>query len=98
MTFIQIIEFTTTEIDDFNGEFDNWKARTEGGRIPHRAVLCHDRDLEDGYLLTVEFSSYDVAMANSARPETAAFAAFLSELSTGSLRFRNLEVLRTADL
>ncbi|MGI8793817.1 MAG: hypothetical protein ACR2H3_11700 [Acidimicrobiales bacterium] len=98
MTFTQIIEFSTTRIDAFNAEFDAWKAHTEGPRIPHRAVLSRDRDVEDGDLVTLQFSSYDVAMANSARPETAAFAAFLSRLSTGPMRFRNLDVLRTEDL
>jgi hypothetical protein len=98
VTFIQIIEFSTTQIDDFNAEFEAWKVRTEGQRIPHRAILSRDRDVEEGHLLTVEFSSYDVAMANSGRPETAAFAAFLSRLSEGPVRFRNLDVLRTEDL
>jgi hypothetical protein len=98
MNFTQIIEFSTNRIDEFNANLDAWMARTEGHRIPHRAVLRRDRDSENVYLLTVEFSSYELAMENSSRPETGAFAAFLTEISDGALEFRNLEVLRQEDL
>src|SRR5436190_6708819 len=98
MKFTQIIEFSTTRIDEFNANLDAWKARTEGRRIPHRAVLRRDRDAKDLYLLMVEFSSYETGMENSSRPETGAFAAFLNELSDGDLKFRNLDVLREEDL
>jgi hypothetical protein len=98
MKFVQIIEFTTSRIDDFNARLDDWMARTEGHRIPHRAVLRKDRDAEDLYLLMVEFSSYDRGMENSGRPETGEFAAFLAEISEGALKFRNFDVLREEDL
>jgi hypothetical protein len=57
-----------------------------------------DRDLENVYLLLVEFSSYEDGMENSSRPETGAFSAFLSEISDGALKFRNLDVPRAEDL
>jgi hypothetical protein len=97
MRFTQIIEFTTSRIDEFNARLDAWKDETKGRRIPHRAVLRRDRDDENTYLLLVEFSSYDTGMENSGRPETGAFAAFLGELSEGPLKFRNLDVLREED-
>jgi hypothetical protein len=96
--FRQIIEFRTSRIDDFNAHLDAWISETEGQRIPHRAVVCHDRDAENTYLLTVEFSSHAVAMENSGRPETGEFAAFLTSLCDGPLEFRNLDVLRADDL
>lgn len=98
MKFAQIIEFRTSRIDEFNGRLDDWKAKTEGHRIPHRAVLRRDRDAEDRYLLMVEFSSYDRGMENSGRSETGEFAAFLSEISESALTFRNLDVLPEEDL
>ena len=98
MKFAQIIEFTTTRIDEFNANLDAWMAKTDGHRIPHRAVLRSDRDTDNVYLLMVEFSSYEVGMENSSRPETGEFAAFLGELSEGELKFRNLDVLREEDL
>src|SRR4051812_5283115 len=98
MKFAQIIEFRTSRIDDFNAKLDDWKVRTAGRRIPHRAALSRDRDAVDTYLLTVEFASHDEGMANSDRPETADFAAFLSDISEGGLTFRNLDVMREEQL
>ena len=60
--------------------------------------MRQDRDSENVYLLLVEFSSYEVGMENSSRPETAEFAAFLATLCDGPLTFRNLDVLREEDL
>ena len=98
MKFAQIIEFTTGRIDDFNTRLDEWTARSEGHRIPHRAVLRRDRDTPDRYLLMVEFASYEQGMENSSRPETGEFAAFLAGISDSALTFRNLDVLREEDL
>ena len=52
-------------------------------------MLRKDRDAQNVYLLMVEFSAYDQAMENSSRPETAAFAAFLADISDSPLTFRN---------
>jgi hypothetical protein len=98
MKFAQIIEFTTEHIGEFNAGLDEWMARSEGHRIPHRAVLRRDRDARDRYLLMVELASYEQGMENSGRPETAEFAAFLAGISDSALTFRNLEVLREEDL
>jgi hypothetical protein len=98
MKFAQIIEFTTGRIDEFNTRLDAWMATSEGHRIPHRAVLRRDRDADNVYLLMVEFSSHERGMENSSRPETGEFAAFLSEISEGALKFRNFDVLREEDL
>jgi hypothetical protein len=98
MKFTQIIEFTTGRIDEFNAGLDEWMARSEGHRIPHRAVLRRDRDARDRYLLMVEFASNEQGMENSGRPETGQFAAFLTGISDSALNFRNLDVLREEDL
>lgn len=60
--------------------------------------MTEDRDNENRYLLTVEFSSCEVGMENSSRPDTGEFAAFLAKLCDGPLTFRNLDVLREEDL
>jgi hypothetical protein len=98
MRFSQTIEFRTRRIDAFNAQLDAWITKTNGRRIPHQAVVCKDRDAEDVYLLTVEFSSHAVGIQNSTRPETGEFAEFLTSICDGPLGFRNLDVLRTEDL
>ncbi len=94
MKFAQIIEFRTSQIADFDDYLDAWIARTQGDRIPHRAVLTRDRDADHQYMLTVEFASHDQGMENSNRPATAEFASFLAGICDVPPTFRNLDVLR----
>ncbi|GLW55579.1 hypothetical protein [Kitasatospora phosalacinea] len=93
MRFIQIIEYRTGRIDEFNELLDEWVARNEGHRLAVRALQTRDRDGTDTYLNIVEFPSYEVAMENSQRPETAEFAARAAALCDGPPTFRNLDVI-----
>jgi hypothetical protein len=94
MSFVQIIEFQTSRIGEFDAALDDWIAKSEGWRAPTRAVHTEDRDRPGTYLQIVEFPSYEKAMENSARPETAEFAQRLVALCDGPPTFRNLDVLR----
>ena len=98
MTFIQLIEFRTSRIEELNAAMDRWLATTEGKRTSTLSVQAQDRDAPDTYVHIVEFPSYEAAMANSNLPETGEFAATLAEVCDGPLSFRNLDVVRsTAD-
>ncbi len=68
MSFIQLIEYTTSRNDEFNVLVDEWLAATEGKRSTGRAAMCSDRDGTNRYVEIVEFPSYEDAMANSALP------------------------------
>jgi hypothetical protein len=92
--FIQIIEYTTTRLDELNAELDGWLEATKGKRAATRGVQTKDRDAADTYVQIVEFPSYEDAMANSNLPETGEFAAKLASLCDGPPVFRNLDVLR----
>ena len=70
MRFVQIIEFATERIDEFNAGLDEWMARSGGDRMPHRAVLRRDGAAQDRYLFMVEFASYEQGTENSGLPET----------------------------
>jgi len=94
MAFIQVIEITTTRLDDIETIMQQWLAATEGRRSAHRSTLTKDRDRPDTYVQIVEFPSYDEAMTNSNLPETAAFAEKLAKLCDAPLAFRNLDVTR----
>jgi hypothetical protein len=98
MKFTQVIEFKTGQIERFQAALDDWITRTEGRRIPHCAVLRHDRDAAGVFVLMVEFASHDLAMENSNRPETGEFAALMASISDGPPTFRNLDVLREENL
>lgn len=98
MKFIQLIEFKTGDIDKFNETLDQWLEKTAGIRTPTRATQGRDRDSDRTYVHIVEFPSYESAMENSNRPETAEFAAELAKLCDAPPTFRNLDVLREEDM
>ncbi|MEZ0091834.1 hypothetical protein [Streptacidiphilus sp. EB129] len=93
MRFVQIIEYKTSRIDQFNALLDTWVEKNAGNRLATRALQTRDRGKENVYLNIVEFPSYEQAMDNSNRPETAEFAAQLATLCDGPPVFRNLDVL-----
>ncbi|MDH6108268.1 quinol monooxygenase YgiN [Kitasatospora sp. MAP12-15] len=93
MRFVQIIEFKTSRIDEFNALLDRWVEKNAGNRVASRALQARDRDKENVYLNIVEFPSYEQAMDNSNRPETTEFAAQLAALCDGPPAFRNLDLL-----
>lgn len=98
MAFIQVIELTTTRLDEIEALMDEWMERTQGKRKAQRAVLAADRDRPNTYIQIVEFTSYEEAMANSALPETEEFAQRLLKLCDGPPSFRNLDVRRVESL
>jgi hypothetical protein len=98
MAFIQIIEVTTDRVDECQALVDEWERTTTGRRTARRGTFTKDRDRPDTYVQIVEFPSYEDAMANSALPETAAFAKGIAELSTAPMAFRNLDVLDVREM
>ncbi|HEX6527075.1 MAG TPA: hypothetical protein VF070_44740 [Streptosporangiaceae bacterium] len=94
MAFIQIMEVTTTRLEEILELVDEWAAKTEGRRTVRRSTLTADRDRPNTYIQIVEFPSYEEAMANSGLPETGEFAGKLTRLCDGPLVFRNLDVQR----
>ena len=95
MAFIQLIEVTTTKLDEFHELFDQWLKATEGKRTAQKMVLTKDRDESDTYIEIVEFPSFEEAMKNSNLPETQDISAKLFALCDSEPKFRNLDVVRT---
>jgi hypothetical protein len=89
---VQIIEIETTRPDKVEALVSEWRTDTEGTRTAQRGIFTKDRDRPKTYVQIVEFPSYEHAMANSERPETALFADKIRELCGGPLVFRNLDV------
>lgn len=90
--FIQLIEFRTDRIDEFDAKVEAWAASIGANRAVRWSITGADRDRPGTYVQLVEFPSYEAAMANSADPATSAFADELRALCTGETVFRNLDV------
>ncbi|HVA61847.1 MAG TPA: hypothetical protein VNG13_15125 [Mycobacteriales bacterium] len=92
--FVQIIEFTTSRIDEVDTLMSERRADLEAGTAV-RSMATGDRDRAGTYLSIVEFPSYEAAMANSERPETRSFAEAMGKLCDGPPKFYNLDVRAT---
>jgi quinol monooxygenase YgiN len=91
--FIQIIEVQTSRYDEIQALVDRYREQAAGsGNTARRSAVTEDRDKPGTYLNIVEFDSYESAMENSKRPETAEFAEQLAKLCDAPPRFRNLDV------
>jgi hypothetical protein len=96
MSFIQIIDQTTSRVDEvqaLSDEFEAKRAAAGTGTPPRRVTITQDRDRPNHYLVIVEFESYDAAMENSNDPLTSEFAARMAELCDEPPVFYNLDVL-----
>jgi quinol monooxygenase YgiN len=92
--FIQIIEFKTSRIDEIEALAGERSSELGDGSTVHRVTVTADRDRPGYYLTIAEFDSYESAMENSNRPETAEFAAQMAKLCDGPPKFYNLDVHR----
>ena len=95
MTFVQIIEFRTSDIDSVRQVNDEWRAATEGKRTLRREMIARDHSDPDRYFAIEFFDSYESAMENSELPETKAAAEKYMTLSDGPPLFYDLDVLAT---
>jgi quinol monooxygenase YgiN len=93
MGFIQLVEFSTTRIDEMKQLSDKYQADSEGKRKVVRGTLCVDRNTPNRYVVVAEFRSPEEAQENSNLPETQAFAKAMDELCDGPAAFRDLEVI-----
>jgi hypothetical protein len=94
--FVQIIEFQTSRPDEVKALGEQYRDRDPG--TARRSTVTADRDRPGYYLNIVEFDSYESAMENSNRPETAEFAAKMMELCDGPPKFYNLDVVMVMDM
>ncbi|HLF40990.1 MAG TPA: hypothetical protein VI854_05890 [Acidimicrobiia bacterium] len=95
MPFVQIMEFTTSRIDEIEVLDEEWLEATKGRRTMRRQLLCADRNRPNTYLVIVEFDSYEQAMENSQLPETHDIAGKMAALCDEPPRFIDLDVRTT---
>jgi quinol monooxygenase YgiN len=93
VAFIQIIDQTTSRIDEIQALAEKYQAENPPSAAVRRSVVTKDRDRENHYLVIVEFESYEAAMENSNDPRTTEFAARLAELCDAPPVFYNLDVV-----
>ena len=90
--FVQLIEFDTDRIAEWDAIADRWAAAIGAQRTVRWSVLGADRDRPGRYIAVVEFPGYTQAMANCGHPATTAFLKELRSISSSEPQFRNLVV------
>ena len=93
MTFIQIVEMRSSDIDELRALYERWEQSTERTATLRRSILTRDRDDPRRVTVIAFFDSYETAMQNSGLPETTALARKAAALVEGPLEFRDLDVL-----
>ena len=93
MTFAQIIEFKSADIEGIRKAGEDWSQATEGKRTARRQLLARDRGDPDRYFMIVFFDTYESAMANSELPETQASAEVFASLADRPPTFYDLDIL-----
>jgi hypothetical protein len=93
MSFVQIVEFRTSDLGAIQRADEEWRQATEGKRTVRREVLAADRNEPGHYFALVFFDSHESAMENSALPETQAAAEKWLAASDGAPVFHDLDVL-----
>jgi heme-degrading monooxygenase HmoA len=94
MTFVQTISFTTSRLNELRALEQEFEGE-QGGQAPgfRSTRILKDRDRENAYMVVAEFDSYELAMENSARPETDAFARKMAGLVDGPVAYGNYDVI-----
>ncbi|MHB1432659.1 MAG: hypothetical protein ACYCVZ_11155 [Streptosporangiaceae bacterium] len=90
---MQIVEFSTSDLDQVRRLDDEWEQATEGKRTARRQILVSDRNNPGHSMALVFFDSYESATENSRLPETQDFARKLTALSDGEPVFHDLDVI-----
>jgi hypothetical protein len=93
MSFVQIIDLRTKNVDEIQNLEREWEKATEGKRTLRRSILGRDRNDPDHYLVLAFFDSYESAMVNSDLPETNEFGQKQSALVDGPMQFIDLDVI-----
>jgi hypothetical protein len=98
MTFVQVIEFQTSRVDEMKNLGDEWEANAAASSTARRRVLCQDRDNPGRYFNIVFFDSYESAMENSNNPVTQEFAQKMTALADGPPTFHNFDVVEEREM
>jgi hypothetical protein len=93
MAFVQTISFTTSRLDELRAMEPQYE-EDQGGQAPgfRSTRILKNRYRENAYMVVAEFDSYELAMENSARPETDAFARNMAELVEGPITYGNYDI------
>jgi hypothetical protein len=93
MSFVQIIDVHTKNVDAIQNLAREWEKATEGRRTLRRSIVGRDRNDPDRYLVLAFFDSYESAMENSNLAETGELGPSQAALLDAPPVFTDLDVI-----
>jgi hypothetical protein len=94
MSFVQILEFDTKQSKAVESLLDEWRVDTGDRRTARHQVMARNHVAPDRYVAIVEFGSWEDAQQSSKLAETERFAAKMSELCDGPVKYGDYDVIR----
>jgi hypothetical protein len=88
--FIQVIEGKSSRPDELRALSDSWREES-GAEAPGWLGGTYGVTDDDQFIGVIRFASRDDAMANSARPQTSAFAEKMAALMDGPVQFHDCD-------
>lgn len=98
MTFVQLIDCKTRDVDRLNRLMDDWVEATQGKRTATHSIVGRDRSDSTHIVEIVEFPSYEEAMQNSGLPETDRIFQEMVAACDEAPTFTDLDVVRDEQL
>jgi hypothetical protein len=98
VTFIQLIEYRTTQPEAVDELLSQWIAASGGQRTATRTRVGRDHDDAQHFVEILEFPSYEEAMRNSELPATNGVHEQFVELCSEPPRFVDLDIVREEQL
>ncbi|MGC9539040.1 ester cyclase [Streptomyces sp. UG1] len=98
MTFVQLIDCKTSNVDRLNALMDTWVEATQGKRTATHSIVGQDHSDPTHVVEIVEFPSYEEAMRNSNLPETNRIFEELVAACEETPTFTDLDVVRDEQL
>src|SRR5215203_1649585 len=92
--FIQVIQGKSSRQDELRALADSWRRDNSAGAVGWLGGT-YGVTRDDEFIGVVRFASKEDAMANSARPETAAFAEKMAALMDGPVEFHDCDDVMT---
>lgn len=93
MSFVQMVEFRTRNVDAVIALDNDWQRKTAGRFPVRRTIITRDHEDPERCRMLVFFDTYEAAMGNAKLPESRALAAQFEAMVSGEVRRFNLDVV-----
>lgn len=93
MSFVQMVEFRTRNVDAVIALDNDWQRKTAGRFPVRRTIITQDHEDPDRCRMLMFFDNYETAVANAKLPESTALAKQFEAMVSGEVRYFHMDVV-----